>query len=221
MNFLQLARQLRQETGTQGTGPTTVVGQSGDYKRIVDWVNLAYIEICNKWLDWKFLWDETTLDLVAGTRDYVAPAGVAIVNEDAVYIGTRKLDPIPYEHYRESRSDFDGQTGEPADFTILPNGKLRFFPTPGTSAVVSLEVQRFGQRLVTDADQSLIPGNYLDTVLWRGKMFWAEHEEAPEQYQQALANFNQAMLRLEAAQLPSREYAHGRVQGADIVVRAA
>lgn len=220
MNFLQLAQQLRQETGTQGTGPASVTEQAGEYKRLVDWVNLAYIEICNKWLDWKFLWAETTVQLVGTTRDYAWPAGAAIVNEDSFFIGDRKLSPIPFEVYRVNRPEFDGQTGEPDAFTIQPNGMLRFFPTPAVNAVVHLEMQRFGQRMAANTDMPLIPANYLDAVMWRGKMFWAEHEEAAEQYQSALTNFNQAMQRLEAAQLPSREFAHGRVQGAEITVRA-
>jgi hypothetical protein len=218
MNFLQLAQRLRQETGTSGAGPSTVTNQIGDYKRLVDWINLAYQEIQNKWLDWKFLWAEGEITVVTTTRDYDLPTDCAMLNEDSVYLAGKKLEYVPYDLFRRDKDSWD-QPGEPSHFTLLPNDTFRLLPTPVvTGGTVRFEYQRSGMQMVANDDSPLIPPRYHDTIIWRAKMFWAEFEHADAEYRAALQNFQQAMLRLEANQAPTREYAHGRVLGADIVV---
>lgn len=223
MNFLQLTQELRQEVGYAGLGPTAVTGQTGDYAKLVSWVNRAYQEIQNKWLDWKFLWASGSITLALNTGLYDAPATNGMINEDSFYIGTTKLTLVDYEEYRQMKGLYDSlATGTPREFTIRPDGKLLFFPAPNLAAVgkvVNFEYQKAGTKLAIETDNPLIPPAYQDTILWRAKMYWAEFEEAQPQYQQALSNFTQAMFRLEAAQLPSHEFAHGRVQGANIVIR--
>lgn len=225
MNYLGLAQKLRQITGTAGDGPPDVVGQTGEYLRLVNWVNDAYAEIQNKWLDWKFHWAEGQIvvgPLVAGNPIYAPPADARILNEDSFYIGETKLDYVTFEDYRLVKPQYTGMTpAKPSEFTIRPDGQVIVFPSPDAIYTIDFEYQRGVHALVSGTDAPLIPADYHETIWWRAKMFWAEFEEAGEQYKTALTNFNLAMLRLEAQQLPAQEYGQGRVQGADIVVTPA
>lgn len=220
MNFLQLSQRLRQETGTAGTGPVTVIAQTGEYKRLVDWINMAYAEIQNRWMDWRFLWAEATVTMVISQRDYTLNAECVMPNEDSFYIAGEKLTYVSWDDYRRERDTYDSITaGTPEFFTIMPNESVRVFPTPAASgAVLNYEYQKGGQQLTLDASSPLIPARYQLAIVFKAKMYWAEFENAELEYKTAQQNFNVWMLALEANQLPSREFAHGRVEGSDIVV---
>lgn len=221
MNWLELSRKLRQETGTAGTGPTTTVGQTGEYKRLVDWINTAYAEIQNKWMDWRFLWAMgTPIPMVMGTRDYSLAGDCVMPNEDSFYFGTEKLHYVHYDTYRRDREAYDGMgSGPPEYFTIMPNETMRVFPTPAaTSGSINYEYQRGGLQLDGDASLPVIPARYHMAIIYKAKMYWAEFENAQLELQSAAQNFNVWMLALEANQLPSREFAHGRIEGAEITV---
>lgn len=220
MNFLQLCQRVRQECGIAGTGPAAVTGQTGDYKRVVDWVNAAYKDIQNKWTDWKFLWAESTITLVNGTRDYTLAADCGTLNEKSLYISTDRLTYIPFKEYSEARDAWDSQSGTPTEFTILPNGKIRFFPTPNASGTVSYEYWKAAVEMSATTDSPLIPEEFHDTIWWRAKWYWAVYDEAELEAQGAAMLYDQALRRLEARQLPaSREDAHSRSEGVEIVVR--
>lgn len=69
-SYLELCKQLRQECGIPGTGPTTVANQSGELKRVVDWVAQAYTDICALHANWKFLRSTATVTTSASDDDY-------------------------------------------------------------------------------------------------------------------------------------------------------
>ena len=58
MNFLQIAQRIRQEMGTGGLGPSTLLSQFGEDKQYTDWTREAYIDVLNYARDWDFLWKE-------------------------------------------------------------------------------------------------------------------------------------------------------------------
>ena len=74
MNFLSLCQRLRQEAGLTGTGPVSVLGQSGEMKRIVDWATAAYEEIQNLHATWRFLKTDFTFQTIYNTQDYTPTA---------------------------------------------------------------------------------------------------------------------------------------------------
>ena len=47
MNFLQIAQRIRQEMGTGGLGPSTLLAQFGEDKQYTDWRREAYIDVLN------------------------------------------------------------------------------------------------------------------------------------------------------------------------------
>src|SRR3972149_9074278 len=79
--FLELCAKLRQEVSGSGTGPETVIGQSGESKRIVDWIATADEEVQRKHDDWKFMQAAFTINTVADDGSYVASDCVTPVTD--------------------------------------------------------------------------------------------------------------------------------------------
>jgi len=70
MTFLELTKKLRFHCGVSGIGPSSVIDQTGDYERLVDWIRDAWTEIQNTPGYWRFMWKEDNFNTVAGTMDY-------------------------------------------------------------------------------------------------------------------------------------------------------
>ena len=70
MNFLEIAKRVRQECGISGDGPTNVAGQIGIYAKIVNWVLVAHEEIQRRSDAWNFDWAEHAQPLTAGVESY-------------------------------------------------------------------------------------------------------------------------------------------------------
>jgi hypothetical protein len=69
MNYLQLCQRVAQEAGIVGTFPTTTTGQTGELKRIVDWVAEAYTNLQNE-TNWRWLRKRAVFNTVANQREY-------------------------------------------------------------------------------------------------------------------------------------------------------
>lgn len=55
MNFLALVTRLVQESGASGSGPITTINQVGEYGRMVNWIQDAWLDIQSEHQDWEFL----------------------------------------------------------------------------------------------------------------------------------------------------------------------
>ena len=67
MTYLQLVQRTRQECGIAGDGPTTVVGQTREMKRLCDWVAQSWVEIQEERQDWDFMRKSVTFNTSSGT----------------------------------------------------------------------------------------------------------------------------------------------------------
>jgi hypothetical protein len=70
MNFLALFQRLKTECGVSGSTPTTVVGQAGEYGRLVSWVNSAWMDIQMMRQDWDWMRTTATFPTVTGQPIY-------------------------------------------------------------------------------------------------------------------------------------------------------
>jgi hypothetical protein len=66
VNFLQLVQRLRTETKASGSSITSVVNQTGEYGRLVDWVNDAWLDIQSEHTDWEWMRTTATFPTVTG-----------------------------------------------------------------------------------------------------------------------------------------------------------
>jgi hypothetical protein len=203
VNFLQLCQRTRQECGITGTGPTAVTGQTGELKRVVDWVAEAYRRICAKEARWMFLRSEFSVNTVADTQAYVPTdctdsvisqaIGHATVGKfrswvtDSFWIylqsagvGTRRqFWPCNYFDFRY-RYQMQATTNTfPAEWTIrMRDNALLLGPKPDAVYVVQGEYYRVAPALTADADEPVFPEDYHMLIVWYAKHLYAGFEES-------------------------------------------
>ena len=76
--YLEICKRVRQEAGIAGTGPASVLNQTGEYKRVVDWVASAWEDLQNKRSDWLWMQGDFTFVTIASQDSYTpVEAGIA------------------------------------------------------------------------------------------------------------------------------------------------
>lgn len=70
--FLQLCNRLKLECGVNGNDMITTTGQTGEYNRLVTWINAAWLDIQNMRSDWQWMRATATFPTVAGQLSYSA-----------------------------------------------------------------------------------------------------------------------------------------------------
>lgn len=223
--FLQLAQRVRQETGTAGTGPVTVLNQKAQLAQIVSWTAQAYMDVCNKWHDMDFFWAEGEVTVSANTRDYTPPNDMRLLNEDSVYLfggdiseNGLKLDYVEYDVYRRNKT-FNDNSSTPSYFTQLPNGVIRLLPTPDENYSLHFEYWKAPLPLTENTSLPVFHEAHDDCIIWRACWYWAMFNEAIQEAAAFNYSFEQAMLRLESRYLPASQGYHARSQGVELVVR--
>lgn len=79
MTFLELVQRLRSETKASGTTVTSVVSQVGEYARLVNWINDAWLDIQSTHTDWGWMRSDVTFPTVT-SRPINTIAQIGITN---------------------------------------------------------------------------------------------------------------------------------------------
>jgi hypothetical protein len=216
MNFLQLCQTLRREAGVSGTGPSSVTGQSGEYLRLVNWINQAWNEIQLMRPDWRFMWRQGSFTTIAGAADYSqASIGHEIVQYDLDGIvltdgngAKRDLIYIPYYEWKARFSQSTFTNGVPTWVTDMPDGGLRLTVPPDDTYGVTFDYYSEPIPLVANTDEPGMPERYHMLIVHKAMMYYAGYESAPEVLQDAILRWNPLYLALEASQIPSVGFGH-------------
>jgi hypothetical protein len=214
MNYLQLAQRLRQEAGVSGTGPLTVVNQSGEMRRLVDWINSAWLDIQRLHASWDWMLAETTFLTVAGQGSYTpVQAGIASrfgrwsiasfrvartpPNDETM------LMPLSYGDFRSVYLTGPQPQARPVVVCSLPSLSLGLGYKPDQAYTIRGEYWKSAQNLTADSDIPEMPEDYHDAIVYRALMLYARYESAAEIYEDALQNYRRLISLLEIHQLPS------------------
>jgi hypothetical protein len=68
--FLHLCQDVRRECAIAGSGPLSVLNQTGELARVVAWTKNSYTELQNKKPNWRWMRSSFTVDTVSGTDAY-------------------------------------------------------------------------------------------------------------------------------------------------------
>lgn len=210
--YLELCQRARQECGIAGSGPTTVLSQTGDLKRIVDWVNTAWQDIQTREDTWQWMRTGFSVNLTAGQREYT-PAQCGItdfaswnIEHIRVYKTTTAneytLTYLTYDDFREIYMRGAIPSTRPAFFTISPSKSLIFYPTPDQVYTVYGDYYTTPTQLSANTDTPGMPVRFHDLVWYGAMRKYAMFEAANEVYQFATQEYNRLMRNLEQDQLP-------------------
>jgi len=213
---LQLAQQLRQEARINGTGPTTTLSQTGEYKKCVDWNDYAYNDIQNEYETWKFLRKEFTASLTSGTSEYTpTAAGVTnhkkwITDDTRCYLTAdgvateQEIFYVPWDEFKRSYlfGSARSQTGRPVQYSIKPDNSIVFWPIPDDTYTVIGEYCRTNYVMTANSDVPAFPADFHLVVMWRALVFYGNDYVDESKLYQATDEYKKLMSKLRFDQLP-------------------
>lgn len=217
MNYLALCQRARSEAGITGSGPTTVVAQSGQLEKIVKWVAEAWDAIQLMRPNWLFMHAEGTFNTDANVRDYLAADksinDLKLWDRDSflIYdptIGETDQNELQFLSYGRWRAQYRNRmntrdNARPEFLTILPDNKIRLEPRPDKAYRLDFEYRRTKQTLTADTDEPTgLPDDFHMMIVWKALMLYGFYEDAPEVLEEAEINYEPYEYRLLVEQLP-------------------
>lgn len=226
MTYLELVQRLAWECGTSGT-PTTVLSQTGEAMRLVNWVADAWKEIQGRYTSWRWMRKAFTLPTVASTDTY-AYGACTDVSASALISRFKRWWPDDFDRrwwfYLQSAGvgaqqwliniDYDDfrflykfgpqqlNTGQPVHFAINDENKIVIGPNPNAIYVIGGEYQRSAQVLAADADLPEMPDDFHLLIVYRAMQKYATYESAADVFNAGVAWEKPLMRQLEHDQMP-------------------
>jgi len=204
--FLELVNDLRRECSVSGSAVSTVVGQTGEYLRLVNWINQAHAEIQGKYFDWKFLRATAQFTTAVGVETVPAPSDLNTWDMTRFYQGTDQICAKEWIDYRPNTA----ASGKPSDIFIRYDNDLHLYPNPDDAYVYDYEYFKTPLVMAVDSDEPLIPAHLQRVIVYRAMIMYANYEEAPELKAQAGELFGEAMRQLSNHQLSNKSQFYGR-----------
>lgn len=220
--FLQLADKLHQETMDAGSGPTAVTSQTGELKRIVQWVADAWTEIQQERDDWLFARKSFTVNTVAADGAYAytdctdTVSGVAIArfarwyrNSFKAYLSAGGVGAeypliwLEWERFRRIYRYGTQTDGQPAHVSMDPTQAFVLGPKPSAVYVVSGDYQIGPQILAADGDTPEMPSRFHQLIVYDAMRKYGGNRVAPEAMMRAVTEGPVLRAALERDQLPS------------------
>lgn len=200
--------------------PASVLSQTGEMRKVVDWTAKAYESVQNTHLQWNFLRDDFSFSTIASTANYTK-AAVTLTELGAwkddsfrCYLTAtgvsdeQELEFVPWDDFRfiYLRGTSGTQTGRPVRFSILPDMSVTFHPIPDAVYTVTGEYFKRAQVMSANADEPIIPREYQQIIVWRALMFYGAERAAPEKYSHGNTEYRRLLRTLERNQLPKISY---------------
>lgn len=203
--YIQMVSDMITETGLNaGNPPPTIASATGDAAKVAYWIRVADLTIQRERIDWDFLWQKDTVNLVAGSAVVPVPSNtynsstptqqtltttqlinvmakdrLAIIDGNGESYFPTYMDwnefSVLYDYETQTESDY------PAYWSMTPARELRLSePISSNGLTCKYEYWRKPLRLRDDGDTSRIPDDFNRLIVVRAKIMYAEHEDAPE-----------------------------------------
>lgn len=208
--YLELCNRLAQEAGINGDPMTAVVsGNTGEKKRVCDWINDALLGILGNHL-WTFLWEQATItmpfdqNVLAGsipasrygkTETWLVPTSS---NSD------RELDYVEWRDFSRIYRVL-ANPGQINVWSIRPDNAFvvnaKSLDVAGT--VIHVERWKLPTPLVGPTDEPPIPADLRMVIVWAALKKYAGYDEAGTQRTVAVDEYRDKMQALNQRCLPS------------------
>lgn len=233
---LQLCQDLARECGiARGAAvPTTVVSQTGELARVVEWVVRAWNDIQGMHVapGWRWMRSRWTVNTVADDDTYAGTdctdsrlsavvsrfrrwihldsygySNVTMYLQSTGVAGESYLNFMPWEDFRHRYKRGTQTSSRPAHFTIDPQNNLVLGPKPSAVYVLQGEYRMSNQVLDDDADTPEMPSDFHDLIVYRAMLEYGMHSVAAESLAAARLNYAVLLDQLRADQLEAIETA--------------
>lgn len=227
MNYLELCQAAATECDVSGPGPTTVLNNVGELKRICNWVAVALNDIETAHDDWSWMLQTTlSFQTVAGQSVYTpAQCGIngTFPNTFGAWelsrfrnyptavgnIGEISMGVITYDEW-DNAYNFGAtryvQT-RPCDIAVHANkNDLCVGPASDGNYTITGEFYRAPQKLTQDGDVPTMPERFHMAIVYKAMMYYGMYESAPEVLARGETEFQKMMWRMTAQRLPDVEW---------------
>ena len=202
MNYLELCQAVAREMGV--SEPASTSGQTGDARRIVEWVKNAWLEIQASSAEWNFLWKRVQFETLSGTSQYTPSLNDVNVWDKNYFTAFKTTEgegtetPLVYMPHREyKRADVGThESARPSHIVMMPNGDILLHPTPDDAYTVQLAYWKHPVTLSANTDTPAIPEFLHGIIVDKAIEYYGVYEEAPNVYQGASLRYQQKLNRL-------------------------
>ena len=224
-NYLQLVNRLKQECDVTGADLTTVEGQTGEYLRLVNWIEEAWADIQLKNDNWRFRRKSMTFQTVASTASYsTATIGLTdfamwkdrsfrIFLTSVGQTGETFLTQKSYDIFRDTYLYGSLKTAEsrPNIIAIKPDESLVLALVPDAIYTVSGDYYSVPYVMGSEADPSIatpdMPTRFYLAIVGLAMQKYAIFESAPEVKVRGEDMFKLYYNKLTSSQAPN--FSHG------------
>jgi hypothetical protein len=219
MTFLQLCQRVRSECDIPGAGPVTVIGQTGELERVVNWVNAAWMDIQTAHQDWNWLRTSLTPFATVALQTTYLPTSAPMsltnfgswdrdsfrVYDTAAGIGSETpLTYFPYDKWRNTYliGALRSTPSRPDIVTVAPDNSLGFGPITAAGYSIVGDYFKLPTEMSADVDIPILPVQYHIAIVYRAMMFAGAFYAAQEVYQRGELEFNKQMRRMTNDRMP-------------------
>jgi hypothetical protein len=223
MNFLELVQRLVREAGMTGPGPADVASATGEYRRAVDWIRKADLDIQKKNGDWRFMWGALSFQTTIAVGDYTETqvmagqaAGVMPERFDtdsfrfyptAVGVaGEQFMLYRDYPYFRDYWRFGNNRIaqGQPLEWTYSPGRMVLLAQIPNdVYTIVGEFYRRPVQLALSNTATPLYPERFHELAVWWALINYAGFEESSATYTNAQNMVNMLLGPMEADERPT------------------
>ena len=197
----------------------SVLNQTGEMKRIVDWVSAAYEEIQNLHATWRFLRTGFTFSTIYNTQDYT-PAAVSLTDlatwakgDEVMRIYSSVSDETylvycPWNDFRATYIFGTNRTAlaRPTIYSIRPNNSFSLWALPDAVYTVPGEYYKTAQAMTVDGSSPVFPSRYHIAIVWKALMYYGAYAAADEKYAHGKNQFNAMKSQMELSELEDMDF---------------
>lgn len=226
-SYLTLVNDLARECGVTGNASavSAVAGQTGEAKRLVDWIRQCHNDIQNRKTNWRWMRSQFTVNTVVADDSY-APTdctdsrlsvsvsrfarwwlfdeqGSVNIKRYLTATGVSVegwMTPLSWPYFRSIYRIGTQTNGAIIHVTIDPQNNLTIGPKPDAIYTVTGEYQMSAKNFAADADTAEFPERFDDLITYLAMEKYGAYHAASEVFQRGKLEGGRLMRQLEADQ---------------------
>ena len=211
MNFLEICKRVRQDSGISGD-IATVIGQQGILAKLVTWVQEADLDIQRSKTEWSFMWRRASASLVVGKNEYL-PGDLNMqpfTNIETMFVGTKQVNEVPWAQLEHDLlSNGGAPSGEPCSYALSPDGFIVFNRSPMAVAVTNIRYHLLPLRMTINTSVSPIPEEFHEAIVQKALQSYARQEQDDQLQRDAISEFDVLAKSMAARFLPKITFKFG------------